>query len=112
GGVRVEAMLLAADEMEPNGSEAVTWFLTAVQGWLRWSRCECDARGVRVASFAATTHLEAGLTHSLHSVAAGCRLLVPEGRALLSVTVAQAYLDFHRCNPSLECGAPEYLTIY
>jgi hypothetical protein len=95
GGVRVEAMLLAAEEIEPDRSEALTRFLTAVQGWLRWSRCECDARGVRVASFTAKTYLEEGLTHSLHSVATTCPLLVREVRALLSPTVAQAYLHFH-----------------
>jgi hypothetical protein len=94
-GVRVEAILVEWDEAADEARQALAQFLGAAEVSLLNARCEVDGSQARVFAFVGGAELEAGLTHALFGVSAGCRFLAREARALLVPEMARHYLQFH-----------------
>jgi hypothetical protein len=93
-GVRVEAVLVAWDEIAAAEAAALAEFLLAAQAGLRFARFELDAGCARIISRTDAEHLDADLGHSLLAVGTGCRLLARGAAALLVPEIARAFLEF------------------
>jgi hypothetical protein len=94
GGLRVEAILLAWDELGEAELAALAWFLCRAQHGLRFARCELADRQARVAALVRVEELGSALPHALMGVATGTRLLAREVGALLLPELARAYVEF------------------
>jgi hypothetical protein len=94
GGVRVESVLLAWDELGETELSALQWFSSRAERGLRFARCELAGRQVRVAAQVRADEVERILPHAVLGVATGVRLLAREAGTLLLPEVARAYLEF------------------
>ena len=95
-GARVEAALLEWDEITDESHEALALFLAVARAGLRGCRGELDDTSARLVAVLDGESLEAELPRGLHGVAAGCRRMAREARALLIPSLARAYLAFQR----------------
>jgi hypothetical protein len=93
--IRVEAVLVEIDQIGSVQAEALTHYLTAAQAWLSSARYELDGGSVRVVALVQPAQLESDLEPHVRAVAAGCRLLAREVRALLVPEAAREYVAFH-----------------
>jgi hypothetical protein len=100
GGVRVEAVLIQADELAGAETAALVEFLRRAQADLRGARCEMDASGACASAEIATERLEEDLAVAIAAVADACRRMRQEARALLRPAVARAYLNLDFGPPS------------
>jgi hypothetical protein len=94
-GVRVEAVLVAWDEIGSVEQQALAMFLDRAQRGLRFVRCQMDERQARVTAPVPAAELETGLAHAVGAVAAGVRLLTREAGTLLLPEAARVFLQFH-----------------
>jgi hypothetical protein len=95
-GVLVEAVLVEWDEITDESHEALALFLAVARAGLRGCRGELDDTSARLVAVLDGESLEAELPRGLHGVAAGCRRMAREARALLIPSLARAYLAFQR----------------
>ena len=94
GGVEVCGRLATWDTaLSPRSRAALTGFLVAAQARVRFTRFTLHDREANVVSFAAAQRLDVDLPDSVGAVAAACRLVWREVRALADDAVAQAYLE-------------------
>jgi hypothetical protein len=95
-GVLVEAVLVEWDEITDESREALALFLAIARAGLRGCHGELDDTSARLVAVLDGESLEAELPRGLHGVATGCRRMAREARALLTPSLAGAYLAFQR----------------
>jgi len=93
-GIHLDAVLIEWDEAAAESREALTLFLKRTERDVPGVGCSLDGTLARLSADIPVEQIESRLGEVLRSMSAGCRLLAPGARALLSLELARQYLSF------------------